>query len=104
MRKKKKGGRKMKIVHVIGDGRLRGAGLQLFYLASALSREVETEVIAPPRSPLLTALAKEPLSATALPFSGRRGFPLSDIRRFEEYFLSAKPDIVHTHGNLAARI
>lgn len=94
----------MKIVHVIGDGRLSGAGLQLSYLATALSREFEIEVVAPPDAPILSRLRGEPLLTTALPFSLRAGICLSDIRRFEEYFLRTKPDIVHTHGNLAARV
>lgn len=94
----------MKIVHVIGDGRLRGAGLQLSYLAAALSREFEVEVVAPAGAPIFSRLAGEPLITTALPISGRAGFCFSDIRRFEAYFLRTKPDIVHTHGNFAARV
>lgn len=94
----------MKIVHVIGDGRLRGAGLQLSYLAAALSREFEVEVVAPTGAPIFSRLAGEPLLTTALPISGRTGFCFSDIRRFEAYFLRTKPDIVHTHGSFAARV
>ena len=94
----------MKIAHVIGRTESRGAHLQLSYLAAALSHTFDVEVIVPQGAPALATLSEQSVRATELPLCGKSGFRLSDIRRFEEYFLRTKPDIVHTHGNLAARV
>lgn len=94
----------MKIAHVIGRSESRGAHLQLSYLAAALSHTFDVEVIAPQGAPVLATLSEQSIRATELPLCGKSGFRLSDIRRFERYFLRTKPDIVHTHGNLAARV
>lgn len=94
----------MKIVHVIGDGRLQGAGLQLSYLVSALSQNYEIEVVAPCGAPLLSRFEGTPIHTTALPVGGRAGFRPGDVRRFESHFLRTAPDIVHTHGNFSARL
>ena len=94
----------LRITHVISDANVGGAGIQLAYLTEALRDTFDFEIIVPQGSALLSRLPKEGVRITPFSFSPESGLSFRDIRAFARYFRRTKPQIVHTHAALSARV
>ena len=93
----------MKITEVISDTNIGGAGVLLASLAEGLKNEFEIEVIMP-RGSLLYNKMPSGIKITELQIAKDRSFSGADFPLFYRYFLKTKPDIIHTHASLTARL
>lgn len=94
----------MKIIHVISDTNVGGAGILLSNLQSALSDLFDFRIILPRGSALLSRLDCKGGRVTELDFEGEKSFSPRDVRKFRAIFKEEKPDVIHTHAALSARI
>ena len=91
----------MKIIQVISDKNVGGAGILLSHVAGALSDEHDVEILLPKNSLLIPRL---PSSVRITPFPMRGGDSLSDVPRFLHYLREHPCDILHTHAAFSARL
>lgn len=95
----------IRVLHVISDKNIGGAGrVVLNYLRCCDRSEFET-CVAMPRGSLLKASAEE-LGAAVYEVEGlaQRSYHRDDVRALTELIRTLRPDVVHTHGALSARI
>lgn len=93
----------MKITQVISDTNVGGAGVLLSSIVSALKDEFEFEVILP-RASLLYGRFPDTVRVTYLQVAKDRSFHPKDVATFASYFRKTRPDVIHTHAALSARI
>ena len=93
----------MKITQVISDTNVGGAGVLLTSIVSALKNDFEFEIILPSAS-LLNTRFPTGVRISELRVTGDRSFSASDIAMFVSHFKKSRPDIIHTHASLSARI
>lgn len=93
----------MKITHVISDGNVGGAGILLSSLIDGLKNDFDFEIIIPEGS-LLQARLPKGVKITPLPTGSDKSFSPKDVSIFREYFKAKRPDILHTHASLSARL
>ena len=123
--------RRMKIVQVISDSNIGGAGVLMKRICEALAGEFEFTVVVPKGAELKRLFEKETRKETLdardeknehrntkrdcgqsqetirvveMKMAKDRSFRLSDVERFRRFFLREKPDVVHTHATFSARI
>ncbi len=95
----------IKLLHVITDTNIGGAGILLCNLLSCIDRDrFDVKAVIPAGSAL-----EGPIRATGTDviFTERgrdRSFDLRAVREYRRIFAAEKPVIVHTHGSLSARI
>lgn len=94
----------MKITQIISDGNVGGAGILVKAISSALREDYDIEVIVPFGSELKKRLCEGGIKTTELDFSNDKSFSLSDTRSFYKYFSKSRPDVIHTHAALSARL
>ncbi len=94
----------MKITHVISDTNIGGAGILLSLLTSINTPECENEVILPRGSLLSSRLPMEKIKVTEFEMAKDMSLNIGDIPAFYRYFRESRPDIVHTHASLSARL
>lgn len=94
----------MRITQVISDGNVGGAGILLSRITDALKDRFDFEILLPETSALRARLPRNGVKITPFPFSADRSFRMSDALAFARYFRRTKPDIVHTHAALSARV
>lgn len=93
----------MKITQVISDTNIGGAGVLLASVVKNLKDEFNFEVIMP-RGSLLYNRMPDGIKITELQISKDRSFSSADFPTFYSYFTKTKPDILHTHAALTARL
>lgn len=93
----------MKITQVISDTNIGGAGVLLASVVSALKNDFEFEIILP-RASLLSTRFPAQVRVTELGVKGDRSLSLSDVTTFASHFRKSRPDIIHTHASLSARL
>ena len=94
-----------RVLNVISDSNIGGAGrVVLNYLAAADRARFET-LVAMPRGSRLKEPA-EALGGTVFELDGlaERSYHPDDVRALARLLRELKPDVVHTHGALSARI
>jgi len=101
--------KKIKIMHVITDDNIGGAGKWVLNFLEFFNREkFKTFVILSKKSKLNEYLEKytedDNIEVINLNGIGDKSFDKADIKKFQRVFDDIKPDIVHTHASLSARI
>ena len=94
----------MKITQVISDSNVGGAGILVASICDALSRDFDMEVILPTGSSLTERINGRRVKITTMPFAADESFGIGDVLRFSSYFSSSRPDIIHTHACISARL
>lgn len=95
----------IKIIHVISDTNIGGAGTVLLTTLYNIDRSrFDVKVVLPEGSALIPRL--DALGFEHIPTKGGadRSFDLGAIHEFARIFKAEKPDIVHTHAAFSARI
>ena len=94
-----------KILHVISDTNIGGAGrLLLGYLNSYSRDEFENTVLLPKNSMLTPRIRALGIPLYELDAQGDKSFDLAAVRELKKHIKALKPDIVHTHGSFSGRI
>lgn len=96
--------KKIKVMQVISDSNIGGAGKVLLNLLSCFDKsEIDCKVIIPKESKLKNYVNKryETFEVDGL---GEVSFSFDLIKKLTGIFKTEKPDIVHTHASLSARI
>ena len=94
-----------KIIHVLTDTNIGGAGIWLLNFAKGFDKNRYELIVALPQNaelaPRLTAMGIKvaPVSGIA-----DESFSISGIKEFKKLFKAEKPDIIHTHASMSARI
>lgn len=95
----------MKIVEVSSDTNIGGAGRCLLVLLNELDKETFTPVAILPKNSLLKPKIEElGIEALEADIAPDKSLNFSDIFKFIKIFKKEKPDIVHTHASMSARI
>ena len=95
----------MKILHIITDTNIGGAGrLLLAFLREYDRNTFNIEVVAPVGSLLTQEIAALGVECTELPHIAEKSFSLKGLRAINKLLWKKNPDIVHTHASLAGRI
>ena len=97
--------KKLKVIHIITDKNIGGAGRWLLNFLSYYDRDkLDVKVILPEDSllaPEVDRLGTERISIKDLKESS---YDKESVKKFKEVFLKENPDVVHTHASLAARM
>jgi len=97
--------RKIRVVHVISDTNIGGAGRSLLNLLEYLDRETfDVHVIVPQGALLTSEIERLGIEYTQVQGMSDRSFSFGAIRGFVKLFRELKPDVVHTHAALSARV
>lgn len=95
----------MKVIEVSSDTNIGGAGRCLLVLLQELDKNTFTPACVLPKNSLLKPkideLGIEAIEADIVP---DKSLDFSDIFKFIKIFKEEKPDIVHTHASMSARI
>lgn len=96
---------KIRVLHIISDTNIGGAGHYLVNYLKFHDRERFALTVALPRGSLLIAKIRE-LDVPLIELDGLRdkSFDLGAIRLLREAVRQVQPEIVHTHGALSGRI
>ena len=93
-----------RILQVISDGNVGGAGILLSHVTEALRGEFDFEILVPEGSSLIDRLPSRGVRVTPLSFSPDRSFSLRDVPTLLRYMRSVRPSVIHTHASLTARL
>jgi len=94
-----------KVLHVISDTNIGGAGKLLLVLLANINRdEFEVAVVLPKGSLLLPEIEKLGIKTIETEGIADKSFDFAAVKALREIFEEEKPDIVHTHAALSARI
>jgi glycosyltransferase involved in cell wall biosynthesis len=95
----------IKIAHVITDTNIGGAGrILLTYLNRRNKSDFDVSVVVPEGSLLIPELAKTGVKLYRIQNIADRSFNIRAVSALRKIFAEMKPDIVHTHAALSARI
>lgn len=95
----------VKILNVISDTNIGGAGRVLLNYLKYCDRSVfETSVCLPEGSLLAEPLRDAGAAVYGLSLSADKSFDFKDIKLIKDLIRRLGPDIVHTHGSLSGRI
>jgi glycosyltransferase involved in cell wall biosynthesis len=92
----------MKIVHVITDANIGGAGHQLVSLLAV--GDCDAQVILPVGSALVPLLARLGVSYHEVPYIAAKSLSLRGVRVIYKILKQLRPHIVHTHASFSARV
>ncbi len=95
----------MKIIEVSSDTNIGGAGKVLLILLKELDKSKFDVVTVVPKDSLLTPLIKE-LGVRVIEIDGiaDKSLDFSAVSKLGKIFKEEKPDLVHTHASMSARI
>ncbi|MDR3090619.1 MAG: glycosyltransferase [Clostridiales bacterium] len=95
----------MKIIQIISDTNIGGAGKYLLaFLDNCDKSSFDTEVILPRGSRLARELKLRGVKFTETLYIGDKSFDYRAVSVLKELFTEARPDIVHTHAVMSARL
>jgi len=98
----------IKILHILTDSNIGGAGHQMLALLNkenGLSRtEFDITVALPQGAKLLPALKEQSINCIELPYLAENSFSRKAVSILLKEMKCLKPDIVHTHAALSGRI
>ncbi|MDR1065856.1 MAG: glycosyltransferase [Clostridiales bacterium] len=95
----------MKVVHVITDTNIGGAGKWLLAFLDHYDRNLlDVEVIAPFNSLLKPEIEKRGVRVTEAAFLAERSFSAKAVGYLLALLRQTRPDIVHTHAAMSARV
>lgn len=97
--------RKMKVLHVLTDRNIGGAGRWLLYYLKYHDREkFEVKVLLPHDSLLVGAVKALDVPVIAMEEMEDKSFDKKAMKALGKVFRQEKPDIVHTHASMTARM
>ena len=95
----------IKIMQVLTDTNIGGAGIWLLnFLKSCNRQELEVFVALPPNAALAGKIKELGAEITEIDGIEDKSFSISAIKNFAKAIKDKKPDIIHTHASLSARI
>lgn len=94
----------MRIVQVISDGDVGGAGVLVASVCEALKNEFTIDILLPKGSALIDRLPKEGVGIHPIAMQCDKSFHAADLGLFYRLFRKMRPTVVHTHAALGARI
>lgn len=96
---------KRKIIEVSSDSNIGGAGKCLITLLKNFDYDrVEVKVILPPKSKLKSEIAAMGIPVIEVEGIAEKSLDIKSIRTLRKIFKTEKPDLVHTHASMSARI
>ena len=97
--------KKMKVLHVLTDRNIGGAGRWLLYYLKYHNRDkFEVKVVLPHDSLLLPAVEELDVPVIAMEEMEDKSFDKKAMKALVKVFRQEKPDIVHTHASMTARM
>ena len=94
-----------KILHIISDTNIGGAGKYLItYCKNRNKNDFEVVVVLPKDSLLINELSKTKVKIIQIEGLKDKSFDIKAISKLKKIFKEEKPDIIHTHASLSARI
>lgn len=95
----------IKIINVISDMNIGGAGKCLIYFSKNYDKEkFDVSVVLPKGSALVEELSKTPIKVIEIDGLKDKSWDIKSLFPLIKIFRREKPDIVHTHASLTARI
>lgn len=95
----------MKILHIITDTNIGGAGKQLLATLRYLNYDdIDIVVALPCGSAMIPLLSDIPVRVICMKHGHDRSFDISSVKEISDIIKAEKPDIVHTHACLSGRI
>lgn len=95
----------MKIIQIISDTNIGGAGVYLLsFLAHYDRSKFDMEVFLPSGSKLETEIKKLGVSCTHVKHMADKSLDMQAIRELRSLFKQKKPDLIHTHASMSARV
>ena len=102
---KEQGERKVKVLHVLTDRNIGGAGRWLLYYLKYHNRdEFEVKAVLPHDSLLVDAVKALDVPVIAMEEMEDKSFDKKAMKALVKLFRQEKPDIVHTHASMTARM
>lgn len=96
---------KMKVLHVLTDRNIGGAGRWLLYYLKYYDRETfEVKAVLPHDSLLVEAVQALDVPVIAMEEMEDKSFDKKAMKALVKLFRQEKPDIVHTHASMTARM
>ena len=103
--KKERAGEKIKVLHVLTDKNIGGAGRWLLYYLKYHDREqFDVRVVLPLGSQLVPEVKALNVHVTVLGEMEDKSFDKKAMKALVQLFKEEKPDIVHTHASMTARM
>lgn len=97
--------KKIKVLNVISDTNIGGAGKCIITYAQNCNREkFELTVVVPEGSKLVPELKKSDVNVIEAKGFADKSFSVSGVRELKRLFSTLDFDVIHTHGSLSARI
>jgi glycosyltransferase involved in cell wall biosynthesis len=97
--------KKIKVIQVISDSNIGGAGKVVLTLLSCFDKnEIDCEIIIPKNSQLKSYIKDMGYKIFEISSFGEVSFDFDLTKKLVKVFKREKPDIVHTHASLSARI
>ena len=97
--------RKIKVLHVLTDRNIGGAGRWLLYYLKYHDRnEFEVKAVLPHDSLLVSAVKALDVPVIAMEEMEDKSFDKKAMKALVQLFKEEKPDIVHTHASMTARM
>lgn len=96
---------RIRVINVISDSNVGGAGRMLLTFLKNFDRgEFDVSVVIPTGAALLPALEELGVGIATIDGLAERSLNLSIVNKLRKLFVREKPDIVHTHASMSARI
>ena len=95
---------KKKVLHIITDANIGGAGHQMLALLDNISQDFQAEVLLPENAHLAPLLESRGIKHEAVPHIAARSFSWAGIFALYRKIRELQPDIVHTHASFSGRI
>ncbi|MBR3910206.1 MAG: glycosyltransferase [Anaerotignum sp.] len=103
--KKERTGDKIKVLHILTDKNIGGAGRWLLYYLKYHNRNAfQVKVVLPHDSLLADAVKALDVPVIAMAEMEDRSFDKKAMKALVKLFKEEKPDIVHTHASMTARM
>lgn len=95
----------IKVIEVSSDSNIGGAGKCILILLKELDRtKFDVSVVLPPNSLLAEEIKKMGVKIIEVEGIAEKSLDFGAISKLKKVFLEEKPDIVHTHASMSARI
>lgn len=95
----------MKILQILTDTNIGGAGIWLLNFLKSYNRDkLEVSVVLPKGAKLIRQIEKLNVSVIEAENIADKSFSFSGIRTFKKIITDEKPDLIHTHACISARI
>ncbi|MBQ6263711.1 MAG: glycosyltransferase [Clostridia bacterium] len=96
---------KIKIFHVLTDTNIGGAGRVLIQFLKSYRRDLfDVTVLLPRGAELLSLVEAEGVPVILTEHGGDKSFDRGAVAEYRKIFRQERPDVVHTHSSLSARI